>query len=72
MCVSWWENTHYSVGDAFSTCLRDVDVVAPIMVKGGAKVPGIDGVGGPCAPEGEFLCTSILDPGGAIGVALKS
>ena len=50
----------------FYTCLRNVDVVSPIMVKGGAEVPGVDGVGGPCAQEGGFLCTSILDPGGAI------
>ena len=38
-----------------STCLRNIDVVAPIMVKGGAEVPGVDGVGGPCAPEGGFF-----------------
>ena len=25
------------------------------MVKGGAKVPGVDGVGGTCAPEGGFF-----------------
>ena len=25
------------------------------MVKGGAEVPGIDGVGGPCAPESGFF-----------------
>ena len=25
------------------------------MVKGGAKVPGIDGVGDPCAPESGFF-----------------
>ena len=30
-------------------------MVAPIIVKGGAKVPGVDGVGGPCAPEGGFF-----------------
>ena len=47
-------------------------MVAPIMVKGGAEVSGVDGVGGPCAPERGFLCTIILDPGGAIGVTLKS
>ena len=46
---------HYSVSDAFSTCLRNVDVLLPIMVKGGAKVPGVDGVGGPCAPDGGFF-----------------
>ena len=47
-------------------------MVTPIMVKGGAKVPGVDGVGGPFSLESGFLCTLILDPGGAIGVALKS
>ena len=25
------------------------------MVKGRAKVPGVDSVGGPCAPEGGFF-----------------
>ena len=25
------------------------------MVKVGAKVPGVDGVGGPCSPEGGFF-----------------
>ena len=55
----------------FSTCFQNVDVVTPIMVKGGAEVPGVDGVGVPYAPEGGFLCTSILDPGGAIGVYAK-
>ena len=25
------------------------------MVKGKAKVTGVDGVGGPCAPESEFF-----------------
>ena len=30
-------------------------MVTPIMVKGGAEVPGVDGVGGPCAPEGGFF-----------------
>ena len=46
---------HYSVGDAFPTCFRDVYVITPIMVKGGAEVPGVDGVGGPCATEGGFF-----------------
>ena len=46
---------HYSVGDAFSACLQNVDVVAPIMVKGGAEVSGVDGVGGSCAPESGFF-----------------
>ena len=32
---------------AFSTCLQNVDVVAPIMVKGGAELPSVVGVGGP-------------------------
>ena len=25
------------------------------MVKGGAEIPGVDGVGGPCAPERGFF-----------------
>ena len=45
----------YSVGNVFSTCLRNVDMVSPIMVKDGAKVPGVDGVGGPCALERGFF-----------------
>ena len=53
--MSLGEKAHYSVGDAFSKCLQNVDVVAPILVKGGAEVPGVDGVGGPCAPERGFF-----------------
>ena len=30
-------------------------MVAPIMVKGGAEVPGVDGVGNLCAPESGFF-----------------
>ena len=30
-------------------------MVTPIMVKSGAEVPGVDGVGGPCATEGGFF-----------------
>ena len=30
-------------------------MVAPILVKDGAEVPGVDGVGGPCAPERGFF-----------------
>ena len=42
---------HYCVVDAFPTRFRNVDVVTPIMVKGGAEIPGVDGVGGPGATE---------------------
>ena len=54
-CASLSGKPHYSVGDAFSACLRNVDVVALIMVKGGAEVPGVDGVGSPCASERKFF-----------------
>ena len=54
-CTSLGGKPHYSVGDAFSTCLQNIDVVAPIMVEVGAKVPVVDGVGGPCAPERGFF-----------------
>ena len=30
-------------------------MLAPIMVEGGAEVPGVDGVGGPCALESGFF-----------------
>ena len=30
-------------------------MVALILVEGGAEVPGVDGVGGPCAPESGFF-----------------
>ena len=30
-------------------------MVAPILVEGGAEVPGVDGVGNPCAPESGFF-----------------
>ena len=36
---------HYCVGDAYPTRFRDVYVVTLIMVKGGAEIPGVDGVG---------------------------
>ena len=36
-------------------CFRNVYVVTPIMVKGGAEVPGVDGMGGPGATEGGFF-----------------
>ena len=39
----------------FPTRFHDVYVVTPIMVKGRAKVPGVDGVGGPGATEGRFF-----------------
>ena len=51
MCVPWLE-PHYCVGDASPTRFRNVYVVKPIMVKGGAEVPVVDGVGGPGSTEG--------------------
>ena len=30
-------------------------MVTPIVVKGGAEIPGVDGVGGPGATEGGFF-----------------
>ena len=30
-------------------------MITPIMVKGGAEVPSVDGVGVPCATEGRFF-----------------
>ena len=42
------------------------------MVKGGAEVPGVDGVGGPGATEGGFFVHQYHGArGGAIGAALK-
>ena len=47
-------------GNAFSTRFRDVYVLTPIMVKGRAKVPGVDSVGGPGATEGKFFMHQYL------------
>ena len=30
-------------------------MITPIMVKGGAEIPGVDGMGGPGATEGGFF-----------------
>ena len=54
-CASLGGKPHYCVGNAFPTHFRDVYVVTPIMVKAGAEVPDVDGMGGPGATEGGFF-----------------
>ena len=46
---------HYCVVNAFPTRFRNVYVVTLIMVKVGAEILGVDGVGGPDATEGGFF-----------------
>ena len=46
---------HYCVGDAFPTRFHNVYMVTPIMVKGGAEVPDVYGMGVPGATEGGFF-----------------
>ena len=46
---------NHTTVSAFPTGFCNIYVITPIMVKGGAKIPGVDGMGGPGATEGGFF-----------------
>jgi hypothetical protein len=43
------------VGDAFGSCFPNPNAMTPIMFHGGADVPAVNGVRGPCAANAGLL-----------------